>query len=362
MLLRPAVLDESIIGKPLPWDVYTAAGVLLSPAGMMVDDEAHFQRLKSRPLFRPAGPEGDQTRPADTLLDLVATLDALYEDPQDPDLMAGIQVATQTILALMEADADAALGLTRCLPLASPATRHCLLCALICASMAEHQGLEKPVIASLVSAALTMNISAMKLHASLIGQRDLDPETRATIQEHPGAAVDVLYKAGVRDRIWLDTVMQHHENMDGSGYPTGLSLGDICQTARMLRVVDLYCAKVSGRHYRPPRSSMFAMQYMFGQERRKVDTQMAHLLLRRYGFFPPGTLLQLANQETAVVTRVHGQRHPLKHVVSFLDARGRVLERPAERDTQKPGFAVSRLAEPAPDWPEVDWQAIWGYP
>jgi HD-GYP domain-containing protein (c-di-GMP phosphodiesterase class II) len=361
MLLRPAALTESFIGKPLPWDLYTASGVLISPAGLVIDDAAHLHKLQTRVLFRPADQDSQGERPTQTLLDLIHTLDALYDSPEQHEAGSGIRHSAGTLMALHGADPDATLGLTRLLDCRSGATRHCVLTAQFCLGIGTHLGMETDMLETLAAAALSMNIAAMKLHNELIDRNQPSREEMEAIQNHPGQAVDLLYKSGVSDSIWLDAVFQHHENMDGSGYPSGLRGKEISQLARILRVADLYAAKISGRYYRPPRSSLFAMHYLFGQERRKIDAQIAALLLRRYGFFPPGTLVHLANHETAVVTRVQERKNALRHVVSFLDGRNRPLERPAERDTQKPVFSVLRLADLDRDWPSIHWESVWGY-
>jgi hypothetical protein len=361
MLLRPAVLTESIIGEPLPWDLYTASGVLISPAGLVIGDAAHLLKLQARAVFRPADLDCHGDSPTQTLLDLIHTLDALYGSPEQHEIGAGIRHSVATLMALHSADPDAALGLTRLLKCNSGATRHCVLTAQFCLGVGAHLGMELTALETLAAAALSMNIAAMKLHNELIDRNQLSREEKEAIQNHPGQAVDLLYNSGIKDSVWLDAVFQHHENMDGSGYPTGLRGKEISQLARIMRVADLYVAKISGRYYRPPRSSLFAMQYLFGHERRKIDSQVATLLLRRYGFFPPGTLVYLANHETAVVTRVQERKHALRHVVSFLDGRDRALDRPIERDTQKPAFSVVRLADINRDWPEIRWESVWGY-
>lgn len=361
MLLRPAVLDESIIGQALPWDLYTASAVLISPAGVIVNDAAQLEKLKARALFRPADLGEREGSPAQTLLDLIHTLDLLYSAPEQSELGAGIGHSVNTLMALFRADADASLGLTRLLTCPTGATRHCVLSAQFCLGVGSHLGLDEAALGILTSAALSMNIGSMKLHNELIDRNQLSRDEKEAIKDHPGRAVDLLYNSGITDSAWLDAVFQHHENMDGSGYPTGLRGNEISLPARIMRVADLYAAKISGRYYRPPRSSLFAMQYLFGHERRKIDAQMAMLMLRRFGFFPPGTLITLANHETAVVTRIQDRKNALRHVVSVLDSRQRPLERPMERDTQKPGFAVLRLSEPSPEWPEIRWESVWGY-
>lgn len=362
MLLRPVVLDESVIGQPLPWALYNAFGVLILPAGSEVADAAHLRKLLGRPLFRPADHQANGGSPGRTLSDLIGYLDALYDSPAEAtDLDAGLRQAAMTLKSLHHADADAALGLTRLLGCSSRATRHCVHTAQLSLGLGELMSFDEPALDILAAAALSMNIAAMKLHNELIDRNQPSREEKQAIRSHPALAARLLRDGGVNDRVWLDTVSQHHENMDGTGYPERLRGNDIGLPARILRVADLYSAKITGRYYRPPRSSLFAMQNMFGDERRKIDTQVAALLLRRYGFFPPGTLVQLANRETAVVTRTRERNNALRYVVSVLDSRARPLETPAERDTQKSAYAVTRLADMQINRPDIRWEAAWGY-
>jgi HD-GYP domain-containing protein (c-di-GMP phosphodiesterase class II) len=361
MLLRPAQLDDALQGQPLPWDLYTSAGVLVLSAGSDVTDPAQWRALRERALYRRADYSGGGGHPGLAIQEIISDLDTLFQTDEVGDLGASLRLAARALIALHKADADATIGLTRLLATPSRATRHCVLSVLICLSVGEHMEMTDTELETLAAATLSMNIGSMKLHAELVGRNQLDPHEKEAIREHPGQAVNLLYMRGVTDSDWLDAVFQHHENMDGSGYPSGLHANEICLPARIIRVADLYCAKIAGRFYRPPRSSLFAMQYLFGQERRKIDTQVASLLLRRYGFFPPGTLVTLANHETAVVTRVQERKQALRHVVSVLDGRQRPLDPPAERDTQKPGYAVARLSEPATDWPDIHWETAWGY-
>ena len=46
-------------------------------------------------------------------------------------------------------------------------------------------------------------------------------------------------------------IREHHERMDGSGYPNGLSGDEICEEARILAVADVVEAMTSDRPYRP---------------------------------------------------------------------------------------------------------------
>jgi len=70
------------------------------------------------------------------------------------------------------------------------------------------------------------------------------------IKVHPKAGHDILRAA---EAAWpiAQIVLQHHERMDGSGYPSGLSGGDILLEARILAVADVVEAMSSHRPYRP---------------------------------------------------------------------------------------------------------------
>lgn len=79
---------------------------------------------------------------------------------------------------------------------------------------------------------------------------DLTGDERAAIRSHPKAAYDVLRNVEFPWPI-ADIVLQHHERMDGSGYPSGLKGEEILLEARILGVADVVEAMSSPRSYRP---------------------------------------------------------------------------------------------------------------
>ncbi len=70
------------------------------------------------------------------------------------------------------------------------------------------------------------------------------------IKIHPQAGYDILKAIDFPWPVAL-AVVQHHERLDGSGYPYGLSGGDIILEARILAVADVVEAMASHRPYRP---------------------------------------------------------------------------------------------------------------
>lgn len=75
----------------------------------------------------------------------------------------------------------------------------------------------------------------------------------AIIRQHSQTGYEIL--CGI-DFPWpiADMVQQHHERLDGSGYPQGLTGNEICLEAKIIAVADVFDAIVSHRPYRPGRS------------------------------------------------------------------------------------------------------------
>lgn len=69
------------------------------------------------------------------------------------------------------------------------------------------------------------------------------------IRQHPSLGAALLRRTDVLADV-VDIVHYHHESFDGSGYPEGLEGEAIPLLARVMRILDVYCAMTSRRRYR----------------------------------------------------------------------------------------------------------------
>jgi putative nucleotidyltransferase with HDIG domain len=100
-------------------------------------------------------------------------------------------------------------------------------------------------------AGLLHDIGKLRIPAEILTKPGrLSEAERCLIREHPRQGYDILRPI---DFPWAvaDTVLQHHERLDGSGYPEGLAADDILMSARILAVADVVEAMSSDRPYRP---------------------------------------------------------------------------------------------------------------
>ena len=95
------------------------------------------------------------------------------------------------------------------------------------------------------------------------------------VQEHPETGFQILKDIPFPWPI-AEMVHQHHERLDGSGYPKGLKGSEICQEARVLAVADTIEAMATHRPYRPARGLLAAMDEIRAEAGTKLDTQVVN--------------------------------------------------------------------------------------
>jgi putative nucleotidyltransferase with HDIG domain len=74
------------------------------------------------------------------------------------------------------------------------------------------------------------------------------------IKKHPVYSLEMLEKSGVSKSVVLGGVIQHHEKVNGTGYPYGLDVKNITEFARITAISDIYDAMVTKRVYKDPHS------------------------------------------------------------------------------------------------------------
>ena len=78
----------------------------------------------------------------------------------------------------------------------------------------------------------------------------LTPEEMEEMRQHPRRGYDALSAQGGFPPEMLDVVLHHHEFLDGTGYPNGLSGKQISDIVRVTTIMDIYAALVEKRAYR----------------------------------------------------------------------------------------------------------------
>lgn len=150
----------------------------------------------------------------------------------------------------------------------------------------------------------------------------------------------------------LAVIAQHHELADGSGYPKGLKLLDMSLPARLVAVVNCYdnlCNPVDISKAMTPHETL---SYMYAKRRDKFDAKILQLLIRSLGVYPPGSIVQLSNDDLAVVTSVNPKK-PLRPWILVYDSKvpkEQAIMRDMEQETD---ITITKSMRPAQLAPKV---------
>jgi putative nucleotidyltransferase with HDIG domain len=148
-----------------------------------------------------------------------------------------------------------------------------------------------------------------------------DPLTRAEeglIQMHTQYGVDIGRKAGMSDLV-LQVIANHHEYIDGTGYPKGLKGDAIPMITRIVTIANVYdnlCNHVDHRQSLTPHE---ALSKMYAHRRAQFDPAAMATLVKCLGVYPPGTLVRLSNEAIGLVMNVNIGK-PLRPRVLIYDA------------------------------------------
>jgi HD-GYP domain-containing protein (c-di-GMP phosphodiesterase class II) len=264
------------------------------------------------------------------------------------------------LVELCEYDIDALIGGIHTDEQYRYSVIHPLHTAILCYMVAQDLKMDIDKTICLMAAALTSNVGMFEVQDEMNAQDGpLDTEQKRIVKNHPIVSAKILKRAGIKNKLWLETVLQHHEQIDGSGYPRQLRGTAFLREARILGLADRYHAMISPRAYRKGLSPTQALKKIFQTRGKEIDEKIALLFIKIVGIYPPGSFVRLSNGETAIVTRRGGD--PMKPVVkSILSRSGKFLEKPKRRETSNSAYEIAGLCPALNDF-DRNLRLLWDY-
>ncbi len=127
---------------------------------------------------------------------------------------------------------------------------HSVNVCMLAMAFGTYLGLHPSRIHSLGMGGLLHDIGMARLPRQILDKcGDLNRDERNAIRRHPRLGYDMLVSISSIPYDVLMIILHHHENADGSGYPSGFTSARIPELAKLLRVVDSYDAMTSMRPY-----------------------------------------------------------------------------------------------------------------
>jgi len=178
--------------------------------------------------------------------------------------------------------------------------------------------LDRNILQQTIAGALLHDIGKVMVPDEILHKPGkLTNEEFAAIKEHVTLGKNHLDAAGGISPLTIKIAAEHHERMDGTGYPAGLKGVDISPHGRMAAIVDVYDAITADRCYHKGMTPTMAIKKLLEWSDHHLDRSLVLHFIRCIGIYPVGSLVLLESGRLAAVVEVNefDQRQPVVRVM-----------------------------------------------
>lgn len=365
-------LDSSHVrvGQPLKWDVFDIKGQLLLKKAYVIESESQLRGLLERGMYVDEEEFIRSERPKEEKREKILNpfcswdesfariLSLLRNFASEDQVAEKFGRISGNVIGAANSAPDASIANILLKEEARYAYIHSLHVAVVAALMGGKLGWNPQACQDTVCAALSMNVAMIDLQMRLLQHHQpLTPEQRQSIATHGQRGRAMLMERGVNSERWLSAVELHHEKLSLSGQQIADATPEAI--AQLLRIADIFCAKISPRAYRRAMAPDVAAKGIFVAERENCG-ELANLLVKEVGLYMPGTFVKLKNGETSVVTE-RGPSVNTPKVVSLARGDGMPFLELIRRDTAHPDYSVRTVVPRESVLHAINPAKLWGF-
>lgn len=194
--------------------------------------------------------------------------------------------------------------------------RHMINCAIFAAVFAKYLGHERSIVEEFAMGALIHDIGQAKLPQGIFSKpgKVTDSEFVA-IKKHVSQGLGLLKAEKGITSLMLDMIVNHHERLDGSGYPRGVTGAELSEAARIMAIVDVYDAMTADRPYKEGDEPINVLRYLLANKQ-MFDSELVQHFIKCIGVHPVGTIVKLTNERLALVLEMN-KLNPIKPKVKL---------------------------------------------
>ncbi|NVK37159.1 MAG: HD-GYP domain-containing protein [Gammaproteobacteria bacterium] len=194
---------------------------------------------------------------------------------------------------------------------------HSVNVAVLMSILGKHLQLDREYLHQCVTGALLHDIGKIMIPDSVLHKPSkLTDEEYDIMKRHASYSQKILKRNERFTQVSINVAAQHHERMDGQGYPNGLSGDAISPEARMASVVDIYDAITADRVYHKGMPPSTALKRMLEWSGAHLDKNYVHSFIKAIGVYPVGSFVKLSNHTAGVV--IEENTDSLKPVVKVI--------------------------------------------
>lgn len=179
---------------------------------------------------------------------------------------------------------------------------HAINSAILMCGFSLFIGMKKETATQIAIGALLHDVGVAKLPKAVLNKKEkLTTNEQRLVEKHVLWGHQICSSDGLSNKITTDMLVNHHERLDGSGYPRGLKDSKLSKLARITAIVDVYDAMTANKHYKKGEQPINALRYLISKNE-LFDRSLVQQFIKYIGVHPVGSLVKLSNETLAIVT------------------------------------------------------------
>ncbi len=195
---------------------------------------------------------------------------------------------------------------------------HSVNLSVLMSLFGNHRGLSADVLHQTIVGALLHDLGKILTPDEILHKPGrLSPEEFEVMKLHARHSRDILATTEGIGELTVITAAQHHERLDGTGYPEGLKGEEISEYGRMVAITDVYDAITADRVYHKGMTPTQGLKKLLEWSGDHLDPVLVRQFIRCIGLYPIGSLVLLESGRlgTVVETNEADQRLPVVRVM-----------------------------------------------
>jgi len=181
---------------------------------------------------------------------------------------------------------------------------HSLSVSLLSISTGKELGLDSEDLLRLGRCAMLHDIGKQAIPLEILHKKGrLDKDEFDSIKRHSAMGALNLKANAVGDVELWNSIMFHHEKINGKGYPKGLEGDEIPLFSKIISVADVYDAITSYRPYRSPMLPANAVDHIYQDAGVAFDHNVVNAFFEKLEFYPVNTIVELSDERLGIVSK-----------------------------------------------------------
>ncbi|HEX7767649.1 MAG TPA: HD-GYP domain-containing protein, partial [Nitrospira sp.] len=203
---------------------------------------------------------------------------------------------------------------------------HSVNTSLLALSLGRNLGIDDALLHQLGVGTLLHDIGKTKVPLEILNKPGkYEAHEFEIMKQHVMRGAEVLSGTTGLTDTYLKPTLEHHERVDGTGYPFQRRKSELSQFGMMAAVVDIYDAITSDRCYHKAKPAHEALQFLYLiSQKGHLDHTLVQRFIQIVGVYPVGSVVRLNTGELAVVSRIN-RPTPLEPEVIVVKSAGNAI-------------------------------------